>query len=128
MTGSLQWQSRRVTQTRPGTLSDQHQKHGWIFYGARMTSRRVEISRSPDDAWVSLLTAAADVGKVKEQQEATRSLTMKARYGLNFVSLRCSVLSGAAAGTAVIEFEARGQDIRGVASRLVIDRVIARLA
>ena len=87
-----------------------------------MSNRRVDISKDPEVAWTSLLAAAGMVGKVKEQQDSTRSLKMRARYGLNPVNLRCAVLSGAAPGTAVVEFQGRGQDVLGVASRTVIDR------
>lgn len=82
---------------------------------------------SSEVAWQALARAAQTVGKIEEKSEATRSLKMKARYGLNPVRLRASVLSGATAQTSVLEFEARGQDVMGVASRKVIDKVIAGL-
>jgi hypothetical protein len=95
-------------------------------YRARMSARRVELSRTPDGAGPILLAAASKIGKVKESDPSTRSLTMKARYGLNPVTLRANILTGTA-DTSVVEFHARGQDILGVASRTVIDRVVGAL-
>jgi len=92
-----------------------------------VSTRRVELAKSPDAAWESLKRAASDVGKVKEESEAARFLVVKARYGLNAVKLRVSVLSGAAPESAVLDIQGRGQDIAGVASRKVIDRLIAAL-
>ena len=87
-----------------------------------MTTRRVEVQRAPDAVFQHLQTAG--VGKVEQANPDTRSLVIKARYGLNPVRLRVSVLSGPHPDTSVLDIQARGQDILGVASRKVIDRLI----
>ena len=90
-----------------------------------MTTRRVEVQKAPDAAFQRLEEAASNIGKVEQANRDTRSLTLKARYGLNPVRLRVSVLSGSQPETSVLDIQARGQDILGVASRKVIDRLIA---
>jgi len=90
-----------------------------------MTSRNVELQLSPSDAWTQLKTAAANLGKVEETHEASRYLIVKARHGLNPVRLRVSVLSGPSPETSRLDIQGRGQDIWGVASRKVIDRLCA---
>jgi hypothetical protein len=92
-----------------------------------MSERRVEVQKPPAAAWEAVLAAAANVGKIKETSPTTRSLRLKARYGLNPVNLRVAVLSGPTPDTSVLEFAGRGQDVIGVASRNVIDRVIQAL-
>lgn len=92
-----------------------------------MANRRVEVQMAPDVAWKSLTAAAADVGKIEESSDATRFLVMKARYGLNPVRLRISVLSADQPDAAVLEIQGRGQDVAGVASRKVIDKLVLAL-
>jgi hypothetical protein len=72
-----------------------------------------------------LKSAAAALGKIEESHETTRYLILKARYGLNPVRLRVSVQSGPTSDRAILEIEGRGQDVWGVASRKVIDRLCA---
>jgi len=67
------------------------------------------------------------LGKIEEAQENSRFLVLKARYGLNPVRLRVSVLSGPSADTSRLDIHGRGQDIWGIASRKVIDRLCAAL-
>jgi hypothetical protein len=90
-----------------------------------MSNRTVELQLSPDVAWSQLKTAAATLGKVQEAHETARFLILRARYGLNPVRLRVSVLSGPSGDTSQLEIQGRGQDIWGVASRKVIDRLCA---
>jgi len=90
-----------------------------------MSTRTVELQMTPAAAWNALKAAASSLGKVEETSENTRFLTVKARYGLNPVRLRVSVLSGASPETAILDVQGRGQDVWGVASRKVIDRLIA---
>ena len=78
-------------------------------------------------AWDRLQAAAASLGTIEEAQENSRFLVVKTRYGLNPVRLRVSVLSGPTAETSRLDIQARGQDIWGVASRKVIDRLCAAL-
>ncbi|MBI1376625.1 MAG: hypothetical protein GC157_03960 [Frankiales bacterium] len=92
-----------------------------------MTERRVELPVGPDEAYQRLLKAAAGTGKVEESSDAARYVVCKARYGLNPVRVRISVLSSATGDSSVIEFGGRGQDVWGVASRKVIDSIIQRL-
>ncbi|MDO8389767.1 MAG: hypothetical protein Q7V57_04695 [Actinomycetota bacterium] len=92
-----------------------------------MTMRRIELECPRVEAWSRLLAAADKVGKVEEAHEASYFLIVKGRYGLNPVRLRVSVLSGPTAATAVLEIQGRGQDVWGVASRKVIDRLSAAL-
>jgi hypothetical protein len=92
-----------------------------------MSNRRVELQRSPEHAWAVLKSAAAALGKVSETSDSTRFLIMRARYGLNPVRLRIAVLSGATPNTSVIEIQGRGQDVMGVASRKVIDKLVMAL-
>ena len=92
-----------------------------------MTDRRVELATPPAEAYVRLTKAAGAIGKVEEASEVARYVVCKARYGLNPVRLRISVLSGATPDSSVLEFSGRGQDVMGVASRKVIDSLIAKL-
>lgn len=62
---------------------------------------------------------------MEEFNEVSRSLVSRTRYGLNPVRLRIAVLSGVNPQTAVIEIQARGQDVWGVASRKAMDRLMA---
>ena len=90
-----------------------------------MTSRNVELQLSPSDAWTQLKSVAAGLGKIEETHEASRFVIFKARHGLNPVRLRVSVLSGPTENTSRLDIQGRGQDIWGVASRRVIDRLCA---
>jgi len=92
-----------------------------------MSSRRAELSLPPDEAWKRLQEAFASIGKVEEANDTSKFLVGKARYGLNPVRLRISVLSGGAPDTSVLDIQGRGQDIMGGASRKVIDRLLAAL-
>lgn len=90
-----------------------------------VSSRTVELQMTSAEAWSTLKSAAAALGKIEEASENARTLTVKARYGLNPVRLRVSVLSGPSPETAILDVAGRGQDVLGVASRKVIDRLIA---
>lgn len=90
-----------------------------------MSSRTVELQLSPDVAWDGLKTAANTLGKIEETSDTARFLIFKARYGFNPVRMRVSVMSGPTGDTSRLEIQARGQDIWGVASRKVIDRLCA---
>ena len=92
-----------------------------------MSNRTVELQQTPDQAWSTLLRAAESMGKVEERGDVARFLVMKARYGLNPVRFRVAVLSGPQEGSSVLEIAGRGQDVWGVASRKVIDKLILRL-
>jgi hypothetical protein len=92
-----------------------------------VTERRIELQNPPDVAWQRLQEAFSSIGKVEEVSDGTRSLIGKARYGLNPVRLRISVLSGPTGDSAVLDIQGRGQDVWGVASRRVIDRLAAAL-
>lgn len=92
-----------------------------------MTQRRIELQAAPDVAFEWLQTAWTSIGKIEEASASTRTLTGKARYGLNPVRLRISVLTGAAPDSAVLDIQGRGQDVWGVASRRVIDRLVAAI-
>lgn len=87
----------------------------------------MELQQAPDEAWSALKRAAGATGKVEESSEATLFLIMKARYGLNPVRLRIAVLSGTQPGSSVLDISGRGQDVMGVASRKVIDRLVMAL-
>lgn len=91
-----------------------------------MTARRVEIAEPPEVTWQRLQSAFASLGKVEEANPTTRYLVGRARYGLNPVRLRISVLSGAE-GTSVLDIQARGQDVWGVSSRKMIDTLLATI-
>lgn len=96
-------------------------------YAPCMSQRRIELQQSPDQAWTNLNRAAADVGKIEERSDTARFLVMKARYGLNPVRLRVAVLTGGTPESAVVEVQGRGQDVMGVASRKVIDKLVLSL-
>ena len=96
-------------------------------YAADVTARTIELQMPTAEAWTRLRSAASTVGKIQEEHESSRYLVMKARYGLNAVHLRVSVISGATEGVALLEIDGRGHDVWGVASRKVIDRVCAEL-
>ena len=89
--------------------------------------RNVEVSVPPEQAFQKVLAAMASIGKVEESNPITRSLVGKARYGLNPVRLRITVLSGAQVGTAIIEIGGKGQDVWGAAPRKVIDKLLATI-
>jgi len=88
-----------------------------------MTARRIEIQVPPDVAFQRLQAAFASIGKVEEASAATRTVTGKARYGLNPVRLRISILTGEGGNVSILDIQGRGQDVWGVASRKVIDRL-----
>jgi hypothetical protein len=90
-----------------------------------MTTRSVELPIPPADAWNRLKAAADSVGRIEEAQEGSRFLMVKARYGLNPVRLRVSVLTGPTDSTSILDIQGRGQDVWGVASRRVIDPLCA---
>lgn len=90
-----------------------------------MAARTIELQMSAAAAWDRLKVVAASMGKIEEVGEAARFISFKTRYGLNPVRLRVSVLSGPSDGTAVLDIQGRGQDVWGVASRKVIDRLCA---
>jgi hypothetical protein len=92
-----------------------------------MTNFNVELNQSVDEAYVSLVSAAEGIGKIQSRSDTARYLVLKARYGLNPVTMRCAVLSNPSGKGAVIEFSGRGQDVLGVASRKIIDRLIEAL-
>ena len=88
-----------------------------------MSSRRIELSLDPQVAWLGLLEVASSLGKVEETSEASKFLMLKMRYGMNPVRLRVSLLSGSDGRSSVVEIQARGQDVMGVASRKCIDKL-----
>ena len=92
-----------------------------------MTNFNVELSQSVDEAYASLVSAAASIGKIQSRNDSARYIVLKARYGLNPVTMRCAVMTNASGAGAVIEFSGRGQDVWGVASRKIIDRLIEAL-
>lgn len=96
-------------------------------YSQIMSARTLELQMSPQAAWATLRSAASAIGKVEQANETPRYLVLKARYGLNPVRLRVSVLSGLTEDTSVLDIQARGQDIWGSASRKIIDRLCAAL-
>jgi hypothetical protein len=89
--------------------------------------RTVEMPVPPEQAYQMVAAAMARIGKVEESNPTTRSLVGKARYGLNPVRLRISVLSGAQQGTAVLQIGGKGQDVWGAAPRKVIDKLLAAI-
>jgi hypothetical protein len=90
-----------------------------------MAARRVELQIEPAAAWARLEQICASLGKVEEANQTSRSLVSRTRYGLNPVRLRIAVLSGATPQSSVLEIQARGQDVWGVASRKAMDRLVA---
>ena len=91
-----------------------------------MSAVQVELSMNPDVAWQRLQDAFNAIGKIEEANGAARYLVGKARYGTNPVRLRVSILTGNTTGSAVLDIQGRGQDVWGVASRKVTDRLIAQ--
>lgn len=92
-----------------------------------MTTRNAEVALPPADAYARVCAALDEVGRVKTTNPTTRTVSGSSRIGLEPVSLRVSVLSGAAPDTAVLEIEARGQNVWGLGSRKVIDRLLAAI-
>jgi hypothetical protein len=90
-----------------------------------MSARRVELQLQPTAAWARLQQICSSLGKIEEANEMSRSLVSKTRYGLNPVRLRIAVVSGPTPDSSVLEIQARGQDVWGVASRKAMDRVVA---
>ena len=77
-------------------------------------------------AFKKVLAACEEVGKVEDSNSLTKFIIVKARYGLNPVRARITVTSSGPK-TSSVEMIARGQDIWGVASRTVMDRIIAAI-
>ena len=94
-------------------------------YDRRMSAKTVELQMTTEEAWAKLRSVASTIGKVEEASDAARYLIFKTRYGLNPVRLRVSVLSGPTDSTARLDIQGRGQDVWGVASRKVIDKLCA---
>jgi hypothetical protein len=92
-----------------------------------MTNFNVELNQSVDEAYANLASAAESIGKILSRNDSARYIVLKARYGLNPVTMRCAVMTNASGAGAVIEFSGRGQDVWGVASRKIIDRLIEAL-
>jgi hypothetical protein len=92
-----------------------------------MTNFNVELSKRVDEAYESLVGAAEGIGKIQSRNDSARYIVLKARYGLNPVTMRSAVMSNASGDGSVIEFSGRGQDVWGVASRKIIDRLIEAL-
>lgn len=93
-----------------------------------MSSRVVEYGKEPSEAWEDLLAASKAIGRIEESRENARYLIVKARYGLNPVRLRVSIRSGNDRATSILDIEGRGQDVWGVASRKIIDRLIGTMS
>ena len=91
-----------------------------------MSARQIELSMTPEIAWQRLQAAFDQIGKIEEANDASRTLIGKARYGTNPVRLRVSILTGNTPPSAVLDIQGRGQDVWGVASRKVMDRLIAQ--
>lgn len=92
-----------------------------------MTNFNVELMQGVDEAYASLVKAAESIGKIQSRSDSARYIVLKARYGLNPVTMRCAVMTNARGAGSVIEFSGRGQDVWGVASRKIIDRLIEAL-
>jgi hypothetical protein len=88
-------------------------------------NRRVELSVTPDAAFAKVSRAFEVIGKLEDANPTTRTVVGKARYGLNPVRLRVSILS-APAGS-VLEIAGKGQDVWGAASRKVTDKLLAAI-
>lgn len=86
----------------------------------------MELAADADAAFSSARAALEEIGKVEELNPTTRTLVGKARYGLNPVRLRISVLSGPAGGS-ILEIGGKGQDVWGAASRKATDKFLAAL-
>jgi hypothetical protein len=87
---------------------------------------QVELPFSAETAFAKVLKACEEVGKVEEASELAKFIVVKAKYGLNPVRARISVVSNGTESS-IIEFVARGQDVWGVASKTVVDRIIAAI-
>jgi hypothetical protein len=85
-----------------------------------------ELPFNSEIAFEKVLAACAEVGKVEESSALTKFIIVKAKYGLNTVKARISV-SSSGAETSTVEMLARGQDVWGIASRTVMDRIIAAI-
>lgn len=85
-----------------------------------------ELPFSSDIAFQKLIDAGNKVGKVEESSPIAKFVIIKARYGLNPVRVRLAVTS-VDQEKSVVEMQARGQDVWGVASRTVMDRIIAAI-
>jgi len=92
-----------------------------------MTNFNIELTKTVDDAYQSLVIAAETIGKIESKSDSAKYVVLKARYGLNPVTMRCRVMSNTTGQGSVIEFSGRGQDVWGGASRKVIDRLIQAL-
>lgn len=87
-------------------------------------TRVAELALPPEEAWRRLLSAMESVGKVEQMSAASRMVVGKARYGLNPVRIKLAVVPGSHPGASNLEIESHGQDVWGVASRKVTERVL----
>jgi hypothetical protein len=92
-----------------------------------VTPRRAELSLPPDKPWNWLYVAFALIGKIEDASDAAKFLVGKARYGRNLVRHRISILSDAGPASSVLDKKGQGQDVMGVASRKVINRLLVAL-
>lgn len=92
-----------------------------------MVSANVELPYEVDDAWQRVRTVVAQAGKLEQANLSAHSMTGTVRYGLNRVRLHVSVSSGVSAGSATLAIDAHDRDARGVASQIVIDRLLDQL-
>ena len=84
---------------------------------------RIELQLPSDEAFKRLIIAGDKVGKVEEVSEIARYVVIKARYGLEPVRVRASVTT-ASETTSFLEIQGRGQDVWGVGSRKVMERIV----
>ena len=96
-----------------------------------MSSRRIELQLPPADGFVRLQAACAQIGKVKEVNEATRSLLGAVPSGplrsLTPALLRMSVLTGPDGISSVVEIEGQATVDPYGYERKAIDKLIAAI-
>lgn len=90
-------------------------------------NRRVQYDVERAEAVAAVETAFGSIGKVLEVQPGTGTVIGRARYGLQSVKLRVSVLDGPRPGTSVLEITGASDDLWGAAARKGTEKLIAAL-
>jgi hypothetical protein len=93
-----------------------------------VAQRRIELQVPSEEAFERLQKAFAEVGKVREVGNATRSLRGHLRVGIMQAEFRVSVLSSADGASSVLEIQGPPGSIDGFGHEArAVDRLIGAL-
>ncbi len=87
----------------------------------------MELQCPAEEGYERLLIAGAEVGTLEEYNDLARYVVIKARYGLNPVRVRASIV-GLTDNTCKLTIQGRGQDVWGTASKKVMERIVTAIS